>query len=126
MVCGKCGVELTNSDVRYERFGHIELAIPMPHPFIPNRMLSLISILPPELRPMVPIAGGRYVTSGLNDLYRSVVTRNKHLKNLIKYDSLDIVIKNEEQRLQESINTCLVMSMKIILRIIVITHKQHC
>ena len=104
MVCGKCGVELTKSEVRYERFGHLELAKPVPHPFIPNRMLSVIPILPPELRPMLRISGGRYATSDLNDLYRSVVTRNKLLKKSIEYGNHDLIINNEERMLRESIN----------------------
>ncbi len=63
-----------------------------------------IPVLPPELRPMVPLDGGRYATSDLNDLYRRVITRNKRLKKLIEYGSPDIIVRNEKRMLQEAVD----------------------
>ena len=67
-------------------------------------ILDVIPVLPPELRPMVPLDGGRYATSDLNDLYRRVITRNKRLKKLIEYGSPDIIIRNEKRMLQEAVD----------------------
>lgn len=67
-------------------------------------ILDVIPVLPPELRPMVPLDGGRYATSDLNDLYRRVITRNKRLKKLIEYGSPDIIVRNEKRMLQEAVD----------------------
>lgn len=107
-ICEKCRVEITYSDVRYERFGHIELVMPMQHPFIPNRTMSIIPILPPMLRPMVTIGVGRYATDDLNNLYESIIIKNKRLKSSIEIfksnDSMSSIIEENKQSLQNAIN----------------------
>jgi len=67
-------------------------------------ILETIPVLPPDLRPLVPLEGGRYASSDLNDLYRRVITRNNRLKNLRAIKAPDIIIKNECRMLQESID----------------------
>ena len=67
-------------------------------------ILDVIPVLPPELRPMVPLDGGRYATSDLNELYRRVIIRNKRLKKLIEYGSPDIIVRNEKRMLQEAVD----------------------
>src|SRR5699024_1282318 len=58
-------------------------------------MLSVIPVLPPDLRPLVPLDGGRFATSDLNDLYRRVINRNNRLKRLIELNAPEIIIRNE-------------------------------
>ena len=58
--------------------------------------------IPPELRPLVPLDGGRFATSDLNDLYRSVINRNNRLKRLIDLKAPDIIVRNEKRMLQDS------------------------
>src|SRR5262249_32310832 len=60
--------------------------------------------IPPELRPWVPLAGGRFATSDLNDLYRRVINRNNRLKRLMELRAPDIIIRNEKRMLQESVD----------------------
>jgi len=60
--------------------------------------------LPPELRPMVPLDGGRYATADLNDLYRRVINRNNRLKKLILLKSPDVILTNEKRMLQEAVD----------------------
>jgi DNA-directed RNA polymerase subunit beta' len=67
-------------------------------------MLSVIPVLPPDLRPLVPIDGGRFATSDLNDLYRRVINRNNRLKRLIELNAPDIIIRNERRMLQEAVD----------------------
>ena len=67
-------------------------------------VLDVIPVLPPELRPMVPLDGGRYATSDLNDLYRRVINRNNRLKKLIELGAPDVIIRNEKRMLQESVD----------------------
>ncbi|MBO6493571.1 MAG: DNA-directed RNA polymerase subunit beta', partial [Pelagibacteraceae bacterium] len=67
-------------------------------------ILTTISVIPPELRPLVPLDGGRFATSDLNDLYRRVINRNNRLKRLIDLKSPDIIIRNEKRMLQESVD----------------------
>ena len=67
-------------------------------------VLDVIPVLPPELRPMVPLDGGRYATSDLNDLYRRVINRNNRLKKLIEPGAPDVIIRNEKRMLQESVD----------------------
>ncbi len=67
-------------------------------------ILSVIPVLPPDLRPLVPLDGGRFATSDLNDLYRRVINRNNRLKRLIDLDAPDIIVRNEKRMLQEAVD----------------------
>ena len=67
-------------------------------------MLECIPVIPPELRPLVPLEGGRFATSDLNDLYRRVINRNNRLKRLMELNAPDIIIRNEKRMLQESVD----------------------
>ncbi len=67
-------------------------------------ILTVIPVIPPELRPLVPLDGGRFATSDLNDLYRRVINRNNRLKRLIELKAPDIIIRNEKRMLQESVD----------------------
>ncbi|HRX13921.1 MAG TPA: DNA-directed RNA polymerase subunit beta' [Eubacteriales bacterium] len=68
-------------------------------------ILDVLPVLPPELRPMVPLDGGRYATSDLNDLYRRVINRNNRLKKLLEINAPDILIRNEKRMLQEAVDS---------------------
>src|SRR6266446_2138313 len=67
-------------------------------------ILELVPVIPPELRPLVPLDGGRFATSDLNDLYRRVINRNNRLKRLIELRAPDIIVRNEKRMLQESVD----------------------
>ena len=67
-------------------------------------ILTVLPVIPPELRPLVPLDGGRFATSDLNDLYRRVINRNNRLKRLIDLHAPDIIIRNEKRMLQESVD----------------------
>ncbi|RFD20708.1 DNA-directed RNA polymerase subunit beta' [Komagataeibacter melaceti] len=67
-------------------------------------ILDLVPVIPPELRPLVPLDGGRFATSDLNDLYRRVINRNNRLKRLIELRAPDIIVRNEKRMLQESVD----------------------
>ncbi|MDD5560369.1 DNA-directed RNA polymerase subunit beta' [Candidatus Methylomirabilis sp.] len=67
-------------------------------------ILDVIPVLPPELRPLVPLDGGRFATSDLNDLYRRVINRNNRLRRLIELRAPDIIIRNEKRMLQEAVD----------------------
>ena len=67
-------------------------------------ILTCIPVIPPELRPLVPLDGGRFATSDLNDLYRRVINRNNRLKRLIDLKAPDIIVRNEKRMLQESVD----------------------
>ncbi|MDC0359023.1 DNA-directed RNA polymerase subunit beta', partial [Oligoflexia bacterium] len=67
-------------------------------------ILSVVPVIPPDLRPLVPLDGGRFATSDLNDLYRRVINRNNRLKRLIELNAPDIIIRNEKRMLQESVD----------------------
>ena len=67
-------------------------------------MLSVIPVLPPDLRPLVPLDGGRFATSDLNDLYRRVINRNNRLLRLIELNAPEIIIRNEKRMLQEAVD----------------------
>jgi len=67
-------------------------------------ILEMIPVLPPELRPLVPLDGGRFATSDLNDLYRRVINRNNRLKRLMELRAPDIIIRNEKRMLQEAVD----------------------
>jgi DNA-directed RNA polymerase subunit beta' len=71
----------------------------------PNWMiLDVIPVIPPELRPLVPLDGGRFATSDLNDLYRRVINRNNRLKKLMELKAPDVIIRNEKRMLQEAVD----------------------
>ncbi len=67
-------------------------------------ILDVVPVIPPELRPLVPLDGGRFATSDLNDLYRRVINRNNRLKRLIELRAPDIIVRNEKRMLQESVD----------------------
>ena len=67
-------------------------------------ILDIIPVIPPELRPLVPLDGGRFATSDLNDLYRRVINRNNRLKRLLELRAPDIIVRNEKRMLQESVD----------------------
>lgn len=70
-------------------------------------ILTVLPILPPDLRPLVPLDGGRFATSDLNDLYRRVINRNNRLKRLLDLSAPDIIVRNEKRMLQESVDALL-------------------
>src|SRR5438874_3464081 len=122
VICDKCGVEVTQAKVRRERLGHITLATPAQKKLkyaqrlkvadsfrkSSNRpewmILDVIPVIPPELRPLVPLDGGRFATSDLNDLYRRVINRNNRLKKLMELKAPDVIIRNEKRMLQEAVD----------------------
>ena len=67
-------------------------------------ILDAIPVIPPDLRPMVQLDGGRFATSDLNDLYRRIVNRNNRLKKLMDINAPDIIVRNEKRMLQESVD----------------------
>ena len=67
-------------------------------------VLEVVPVIPPELRPLVPLDGGRFATSDLNDLYRRVINRNNRLKRLIELKAPDIIVRNEKRMLQEAVD----------------------
>ena len=64
--------------------------------------MNVIPVIPPELRPLVPLDGGRFATSDLNDLYRRVINRNNRLQRLLNLKAPDIIVRNEKRMLQEA------------------------
>ncbi len=67
-------------------------------------VLSAIPVIPPDLRPLVPLDGGRFATSDLNDLYRRVINRNNRLKSILKLKTPDVIVRNEKRMLQEAVD----------------------
>ena len=67
-------------------------------------ILTVLPVLPPDLRPLVPLEGGRFATSDLNDLYRRVINRNNRLRKLLELNAPDIIVRNEKRMLQESVD----------------------
>ena len=172
VVCEKCGVEVIASKVRRERFGHVELPVPVAHPLfrpalaealgispdeldeliagragfdrggalrsmeeaaddeelelatggwglrqaldnagspsggvsLDQLLLEVVPVLPPDLRPLVPLEGGRFATSDLNDLYRRVVNRRNRLARLIELNAPAIILHNESAELQRAVD----------------------
>ncbi len=70
-----------------------------------NMVLTVLPVLPPDLRPLVPLEGGRFATSDLNDLYRRVINRNNRLKKLMEIRAPDVILRNEMRMLQEAVDT---------------------
>jgi len=70
-----------------------------------HQVLTVLPVLPPDLRPLVPLEGGRFATSDLNDLYRRVINRNTRLKKLMEIKAPDVILRNEMRMLQEAVDT---------------------
>ncbi len=70
-------------------------------------VMNVLPVLPPDLRPLVPLEGGRFATSDLNDLYRRVINRNNRLKRLLELNAPEIIVRNEKRMLQESVDALL-------------------
>ncbi len=68
-------------------------------------IMKVVPIIPPELRPLVPLDGGRFATSDLNDLYRRVIIRNNRLKRLVEIKAPEVILRNEKRMLQESVDS---------------------
>ena len=68
-------------------------------------ILSILPVIPPDLRPMVQLDGGRFATSDLNDLYRRVINRNNRLKRLLELGAPDVIVRNEKRMLQEAVDS---------------------
>ena len=68
-------------------------------------ILTVLPVIPPDLRPMVQLDGGRFATSDLNDLYRRVINRNNRLKRLLELGAPDVIIRNEKRMLQEAVDS---------------------
>ncbi|MBD8525513.1 DNA-directed RNA polymerase subunit beta' [Pseudomarimonas arenosa] len=100
-------VASTNSETKLKR---LSKRIKLVEAFIEsgNRpeymVLTVLPVLPPDLRPLVPLDGGRFATSDLNDLYRRVINRNNRLKRLLELSAPDIIVRNEKRMLQESVD----------------------
>jgi len=100
----------TKSETKLKRFGK---RLKLIESFIDsgNRpewmVMTVLPVLPPELRPLVPLDGGRFATSDLNDLYRRVINRNNRLKRLLELNAPDIIVRNEKRMLQESVDALL-------------------
>ena len=104
------GIEGTNSETKIKKYTKrlkaIESLISSNNK--PEWMiLTVLPVLPPELRPLVPLDGGRFATSDLNDLYRRVINRNNRLKRLLDLNAPDIIVRNEKRMLQESVDALL-------------------
>ena len=69
--------------------------------------MTVLPVLPPDLRPLVPLDGGRFATSDLNDLYRRAINRNNRLKRLLELNAPDIIVRNEKRMLQEAVDALL-------------------
>ena len=72
-------------------------------------ILTSVPVIPPELRPLVPLDGGRFATSDLNDLYRRVINRNNRLKRLLDLKAPDIIVRNEKRMFQSQLMLYLIM-----------------
>jgi DNA-directed RNA polymerase subunit beta' len=100
-------IAATNSETKLKR---LSKRIKLVEAFIDsgNRpefmVLTVLPVLPPDLRPLVPLDGGRFATSDLNDLYRRVINRNNRLKRLLELNAPDIIVRNEKRMLQESVD----------------------
>jgi DNA-directed RNA polymerase subunit beta' len=100
----------TKSETKLKRFGK---RLKLMESFIESgnhpewMVLTVLPVLPPELRPLVPLDGGRFATSDLNDLYRRVINRNNRLKRLLELNAPDIIVRNEKRMLQESVDALL-------------------
>jgi DNA-directed RNA polymerase subunit beta' len=100
----------TNSETKLKRLGK---RLKLIESFIDSgnkpewMVMTVLPVLPPELRPLVPLDGGRFATSDLNDLYRRVINRNNRLKRLLELNAPDIIVRNEKRMLQEAVDALL-------------------
>src|SRR5436309_708298 len=119
IVCDKCGVEVTRARVlRAQMLGETSVQkrkkivkrLKVIEAFLKSgnqpdwMILEVVPVIPPELRPLVPLDGGRFATSDLNDLYRRVINRNNRLKRLMDLKAPEIIIRNEKRMLQEAVD----------------------
>jgi DNA-directed RNA polymerase subunit beta' len=100
----------TNSETKIKRFSK---RLKLLESFINSKnqpgwmVMTVLPVLPPDLRPLVPLDGGRFATSDLNDLYRRVINRNNRLRRLLELNAPDIIVRNEKRMLQESVDALL-------------------
>jgi DNA-directed RNA polymerase subunit beta' len=110
MVRLKEEIASTNSETKLKR---LTKRIKLVEAFIESKnrpewmVLTVLPVLPPDLRPLVPLEGGRFATSDLNDLYRRVINRNNRLRRLLELNAPDIIVRNEKRMLQESVDALL-------------------
>src|SRR5476651_1876382 len=103
----RAGILETDSDIKKKK---IAKRLKLIEAFIASgnkpewMILTVVPVIPPDLRPLVPLDGGRFATSDLNDLYRRVINRNNRLKRLIELKAPDIIVRNEKRMLQESVD----------------------
>ena len=103
-------IEGTNSDTKIKR---LSKRLKLIEAFLESgnkpewMILTVLPVLPPDLRPLVPLDGGRFATSDLNDLYRRVINRNNRLRRLLELSAPDIIVRNEKRMLQESVDALL-------------------
>ena len=76
-------------------------------------IIRMVPVIPPELRPLVPLDGGRFATSDLNDLYRRVIIRNNRLKRLLEIKAPEVILRNEKRMLQEAVDSLFDNSRKV-------------
>jgi len=104
-ICDRCGVEIVESRVRRERFGHIKLAQPVIHPFCPSVILEYLPVIPPDWRPMVRIENGQWASSDLNEAYQRIINRNNRLEHLYSVRAPMVMIQNEHRLLEKAIDS---------------------
>ncbi len=92
---------------KYEEFGKLLEAFNNSGNKPEWMIMNVLPVLPPDLRPLVPLEGGRFATSDLNDLYRRVINRNNRLKRLLELNAPEIIVRNEKRMLQESVDALL-------------------
>jgi DNA-directed RNA polymerase subunit beta' len=103
-------IESTKSETKFKR---LSKRLKLVEAFIDSgnhpewMVMTVLPVLPPDLRPLVPLDGGRFATSDLNDLYRRVINRNNRLKRLLELNAPDIIVRNEKRMLQESVDALL-------------------
>ncbi len=103
-------IEATKSETKFKR---LSKRLKLVEYFIDSgnkpewMVMTVLPVLPPDLRPLVPLDGGRFATSDLNDLYRRVINRNNRLKRLLELSAPDIIVRNEKRMLQESVDALL-------------------
>ena len=103
-------LEVTNSEAKIKKFAK---RLKVLEAFLQSgikpewMILEVLPVLPPDLRPLVPLDGGRFATSDLNDLYRRVINRNNRLKRLLELKAPDIIVRNEKRMLQEAVDSLL-------------------
>jgi DNA-directed RNA polymerase subunit beta' len=103
-------IDATNSETKIKR---LSKRLKLLESFLDSKnqpgwmVMTVLPVLPPDLRPLVPLDGGRFATSDLNDLYRRVINRNNRLRRLLELNAPDIIVRNEKRMLQESVDALL-------------------